>query len=170
MKRVLIIGCPGAGKSTFARALRYRTGLPLFYLDRIWHRPDGTSLSHADFDARLSEILCRDCWIIDGNYSGLCLEERLEQADHIAFLNFPRLRCLWRAWRRSPRYRGRPRADMAEGCPEKLDLEFVLWILRDGRAPARRSRFRALLRCYPDKVVVCKNNRDVSRFISSVTQ
>ena len=62
------------------------------------------------------------------------------------------------------------REDMAEGCTEKLDLEFVLWILRDGRAPARRSRFRALLRCYPDKVVVCKNNRDVSRFISSVSQ
>ena len=94
----------------------------------------------------------------------------MEQADHIAFLNFPRLRCLWRAWRRSALYRGRTREDMAEGCTEKLDLEFVLWILRDGRAPARRSRFRALLRCYPDKVVVCKNNRDVSRFISSVSQ
>ena len=68
MKRILVIGCPGAGKSTFARALRDRTGLPLWYLDQIWHRPDRTTVSRAEFDARLTGLLRGDAWIIDGNY------------------------------------------------------------------------------------------------------
>ena len=69
MKRVLVIGSPGAGKSTFARRLRERTGLPLYYLDQIWHCSDGSHLSEKEFDDRLDELLKQERWIIDGNYS-----------------------------------------------------------------------------------------------------
>ena len=68
MSRILIIGCPGSGKSTLARALAQITGLPLYYLDMIWHRPDGTEIDRADFDKELERILRQDHWIIDGNY------------------------------------------------------------------------------------------------------
>ena len=68
MKRVIVIGCPGAGKSTFSRKLSAKTGLPLHYLDMIWHLPDRTTLSRAEFAERLQEIMCGDKWIIDGNY------------------------------------------------------------------------------------------------------
>ena len=68
MQKVLVIGCPGGGKSTFARALRDSTGLPLYYLDRIWHRPDGSNISRQAFDAQLEHILHQSRWIIDGNY------------------------------------------------------------------------------------------------------
>ena len=68
MERVIVIGCPGAGKSTFARGLRNRTGLPLYYLDRLWHRPDRTTVSPAQFDAQMNEILAQPRWILDGNY------------------------------------------------------------------------------------------------------
>lgn len=61
MERVLVIGCPGAGKSTFARALQGATGLPLYYLDQLFHLPDG---SHEG----LAAILKAPRWIIDGNY------------------------------------------------------------------------------------------------------
>ena len=68
MERVLVIGCPGAGKSTFARALQGATGLPLYYLDQLFHLPDGSHVSQADFDEGLAAILKAPRWIIDGNY------------------------------------------------------------------------------------------------------
>ena len=66
--RAIVIGCPGAGKSTFARKLRDRTGLPLYYLDRLFHRPDRSTLSREAFDRALGELLVREKWILDGNY------------------------------------------------------------------------------------------------------
>ncbi len=68
MKKVLIIGCPGAGKSTFGRKLAVKTGLPLHYLDMIWHKPDRTTVSREEFDERLREIMAGPEWILDGNY------------------------------------------------------------------------------------------------------
>ena len=69
MKRVIVIGSPGAGKSTFARDLRDKTGLPLYHLDNTWHKPDRTTISKEELDARLHAMLAKDSWIIDGNYS-----------------------------------------------------------------------------------------------------
>ena len=89
MQKVIIIGSPGAGKSTFARKLRDKTGLPLYYLDKIWHKPDKTTVSKEEFDARLSAILATECWIIDGNY-GRTLEMRM-QACVISIVFFLRI-------------------------------------------------------------------------------
>ena len=73
MKRAIVIGCPGAGKSTFARKLKDKTGLPLYYLDRIFHKPDRTTVPREEFDQKLQTILQTDRWIIDGNYQRTCL-------------------------------------------------------------------------------------------------
>ena len=80
MKRVIVLGSPGAGKSTFARKLRDRTGLPLYYLDKIWHLPDRTHISREAFDEKLADILKTDQWIIDGNYRRT-IEMRLKCCD-----------------------------------------------------------------------------------------
>ena len=93
MKKVIVIGCPGSGKTTFAEKLCEKTKLPLFYLDAIWHKPDKTHISREDFDSRLSEILTLDEWIIDGNYSRT-LEMRLCACDTVFLFDLPREICL----------------------------------------------------------------------------
>lgn len=107
MRRVLVIGCPGAGKSVFARQLRDRTGLPLYYLDMLWHRPDQTNISREEFDTQLRELLRRDRWIIDGNYLRT-MEIRLQFCDTVFLLDFPLSVCLAGARSRI----GKPREDL----------------------------------------------------------
>jgi adenylate kinase family enzyme len=93
MKKVIVIGCPGSGKTTFAEKLRNKTGLPLFYLDAIWHKPDRTHISREEYDARLAEILALDSWIIDGNYSRT-IESRISVCDTVFLFDLPVEVCL----------------------------------------------------------------------------
>ena len=122
-RKILIIGCPGSGKSTFARKLRDATGLPLYYLDMIWHKPDQSTISTQEFDRRLKEILMKDCWIIDGNYSRT-LAVRLQHCDTVFFLDFPVELCLSGAASRI----GKTREDLPWHETE-LDPEFRQYIL-----------------------------------------
>ena len=83
MKKVIIIGCPGSGKTSFAEKLNKFTGLPLYYLDAIWHKPDKTHIPREEFDERIAEIFAEPEWIIDGNY-GRTLEIRLQHLVNVA--------------------------------------------------------------------------------------
>ena len=93
MKKVIIIGCPGSGKTTFAEKLHKKTGLPLYHLDAIWHKPDRTHISREDFDARMREIFAENEWIIDGNYSRT-IEMRLMECDTVFLFDLPTEVCL----------------------------------------------------------------------------
>ncbi len=122
MQKVMIIGCPGSGKSTFARKLRDLTGLPLYYLDMLWHEPDRTNITKEEFDTRLLEIIGRDRWIIDGNYRRT-LRARMEQCDTVFLLDYPLELCLAGAQARI----GTKREDMP-WTETEFDGEFRQWI------------------------------------------
>mgnify|MGYP003372980215 FL=1 len=123
MKKIVVIGCPGAGKSTFARRLKEMTGLPLYYLDQIWHKADRTTVSKEEFDAKLREIIQQDSWIIDGNYLRT-MECRLDACDTVFFLDYPLEICLEGAKARI----GTVREDMP-WVETEFDEEFRQWIL-----------------------------------------
>ena len=93
MLKIIIVGSPGAGKSTFARKLRDITGIPLFYLDMLWHKPDRTTVTQEEFNNRLNGILQKDRWIIDGNYQRT-LEPRLQACDTVFLMDFPLETCI----------------------------------------------------------------------------
>ena len=107
MKKAIVIGCPGSGKSTFSRALHEKTYLPLFHLDMMYWNADKTTVEKSVFLQRLSEVLAQDTWIIDGNY-GSTMEMRLKECDTVFFLDFPYEVCLDGLLKR----RGKPRTDM----------------------------------------------------------
>lgn len=123
MKRVIVIGCPGSGKTTFAVKLHRITGLPLYHLDAIWHRPDKTNISRAEFDRKLQKIFATDRWIIDGNY-GRTVELRLRECDTVIFFDLPTELCL-----QGVRERLGKRHDDLPWLEEALDPEFEAFII-----------------------------------------
>lgn len=122
-QRIMVIGSPGAGKSTFSRRLRDITKLPLFHLDMIWHKPDKTNISKEEFDVRLAEIVAKDRWIIDGNYQRT-LEIRLKRCDTVFLLDYPLEICLEGARARV----GTVREDLP-WVESELDEEFRQFII-----------------------------------------
>lgn len=123
MKKVIVIGSPGAGKSTFAKKLHQKTDLPLYFLDMIWHLPDKTHISREEFDARLDEILRTDQWIVDGNY-GRTMERRMLACDTVILLDYPLEVCLAGVEGRVGTWR-----EELPWMEEKLDEEFRQYIL-----------------------------------------
>ena len=93
MKKVIVIGCPGSGKTTFAEKLNKLTGLPLYYLDAVWHKPDKTHIPREEFDQRITEIFATPEWIIDGNYNRT-IEMRLKECDTVFLFDLPTEVCL----------------------------------------------------------------------------
>ncbi len=127
MKRILIVGCGGAGKTTLSRALGEKLRIPVYHLDRYFWKPGWVEEPKEKFDAVLGELLRRDAWIMDGNY-GRTFPERLKYADTVIFLRYSRRVCLCRILKRYLTYRGRTRPDLTEGCSERLNLEFLRYI------------------------------------------
>ena len=152
MERVLVIGCPGSGKSTFSRALAAKTGLPLCHLDRLFWNADKTTVPAEVFDARLEEVLRQPRGIIDGNYSRT-LPRRLAWCDTVFFLDFPAAVCLDGVRAR----RGKPRPDMP-WIETEQDEEFMQYIA--DFAAQQRPKLLALLRECPDKRVVAVSSRE----------
>lgn len=126
-KKILIIGCGGAGKSTLACELGKRFSLPVVHLDKIWWLPEWQNRSEQEFDKLIDIELKKDKWIIDGNYERT-LEKRLQFADFCIYLDYPVELCIESVFKRLEKFKGTTRPDMTKGCIEQVDDEFEQWI------------------------------------------
>lgn len=162
MKRTVVIGCSGSGKSVFSRKLRDAKVLSLYYLDMIWHKPDGTNISREEFDKQLDSIISRDSWIIDGNYQRT-LETRIKACDTVFLFDLPTEICIEGALSRI----GKKREDMP-WFENELDPEFRQWI-ESFRANQLPEVYR-LLEKYKNnrEIVVFRTREQADKFIEKL--
>jgi len=130
--KVAIIGYSGSGKSTLAAKMGDIYNCPVLYLDRVHFKDNWIERDDETAKAILKDFMDKnDSWVIDGNYTKLLRDRRLKEADMIVFMSFSRLTCLRQAIKRYRTYQGKTRESMADNCPEKMDMEFIKWILLD---------------------------------------
>lgn len=159
MKKIIVIGCPGSGKSTFSRALHDKTGLPLHHLDLMFWNADKTTVEKSLFREKLSAVLAQDEWIIDGNY-GSTMELRIAECDTCFFLDFPLEICLGGIKERQ----GKPRSDMPWVETED-DAEFLDFIRKYNEK--ERPNVLSLLDKYSDKnIVIFKSREEADEFLT----
>lgn len=165
MKRIMIIGNAGAGKSTLARALAGKLKLPLYHLDKLFWQPGWKETDKSIWAESVQEVMKGDEWIIDGNYRGT-IKQRAEKADTIIYMNFNTLVCLHGVLKR--RFSNEESPDIPEGCPERLNTKFLNWILfyKFTTAPGVRQLLNSLP---PEKrVIQLKSRKEVNEFLSSL--
>lgn len=163
MKKVIVIGCAGSGKSVFSRSFASLSGLPLYHLDNIWWREDGTNISREEFDLRLGEILERDEWIIDGNYKRT-MERRMDACDTVIFFDLPVEVCIEGIRAR----KGKERPDMPwRDAPEDDDAEFMEFIR--GYNETHRPRVLELIEKYKEKdIFIFKSREDADVWLRTL--
>jgi adenylate kinase family enzyme len=169
MKRILVIGSGGAGKSTVATKLGQLLNLEVNHLDKYYWRSGWVEPPREEWVQTVTDLVNRDSWIIDGNYSGT-LELRIQRCDTIVFLDMSRVLCVWRIVKRKLQYRRGGRPDMADGCLEKIDPGFVSWVWNYPRRT--RPQVVELIRTHADRkrVVWLRSQADVRKFLSDPTR
>ena len=166
MERIMIIGCGGAGKSTLARVLGEKTGLPVVHLDKLFWRPGWENITREEFDRLHREALAGEKWIMDGNFDRT-MAERMDSCDTVIYLDFSRVTCLLGVVRRILTTYGKVRPDMGEGCPERFDWEFLQWVWNFNKN--KREKICRLLEQHPQKeIIILKNRRLVRKFLNKI--
>ena len=167
MKKILVIGSGGAGKSTFARRLGDLLNLEVIHLDRLYWKPGWVETPKSEWRTIVEGLLDRDAWVMDGNYSGT-LDDRTAACDTIVFLDLPRSICLWRVLKRLIRHRNESRPDMAAECPEHFNWEFIRWIW--GYPSRTRPKIVATLEknSHARRIIWLRSSAAVEDFLANV--
>lgn len=169
MKRILIIGNAGSGKTTFAKALAQKTNLPLIHLDKLFQCGEWEHLSRDEFDAVLQVELEKNEWIIDGNF-GRTIPHRLKYCDTVFYFDLPTITCLWGSTVRVVKNYGKSRDDMGGNCPEYFDKQKVSLykaIFLFNRT--YRKKYRKLLGEQKNKnVVIFKSRKQACSYLNSL--
>lgn len=154
MKKILVLGCCGAGKSTFSKKLQTILKLPLIHLDSHYHKPNWVEPEKEEWEKVLKQILSQESFIMDGTYLE-SLDERINKSDTIIYLDYSLIKCFFRVIKRVLIDFGKKRSDMAPGCKEEFDLEFLWWVL------TFNNKFRKEI---IQKLNSVKNKKNVSIF------
>lgn len=169
MRRIIVVGCPGSGKTTLALKLGVKLGIPVTHLDTLYWRADWQPSDNASFRERVGEAIGNDHWIADGSFSGLAFDLTLARADTLIVIERPRWLCLRRVvWRSLFQRDVTRRPDLPVGCPEKLDWNLVkdVWHYNGKRRPrieSERSKFGQHV-----AIVTLNSDREIDEYLSGL--
>ncbi len=164
MKKIMIMGSAGSGKSTLAKTLSNITGIEAIHLDREFWKPGWVMTEKPEQVIKHKTFMKNDSWIIDGNYNE-SLQERVEHADLIIFLDMPFYLCFYRIISRSYKYRGKTRSDMAVGCEEKIDKEFLLYVINYHRKKKYDDLKKLFRFADHSKIHTLKSVKEIDQFL-----
>ena len=166
MERIIIIGCGGAGKSTLARQLGEKLDIPVVHLDKLFWKPGWAQVTQEEFDILHTQELAKEKWIMDGNFNRT-MPERIVRCDTVIYLDFSRFACLLGVLKRVLTTYGTVRPDMGEGCPERIDFEFLKWVWNYNKDKRERN-YRLLNEAEHAETIVLKNRRAVRKFLAQL--
>ncbi len=164
-KRIMIIGSPGSGKSTFAGKLSQITQLPLIHLDKEFWKDGWIETPRQEWIEKQKQLILGDEWIIDGNYGGT-MDLRLEKADTIICFKLSRTVCLLSYYKRVITNIGKVRVDMPEGCPEKFDFEFMKYIWNFPKASGK-TNLDIIEKNKDKQIIVFKSRKESQQFFTA---
>ena len=164
MKQIIIIGCPGSGKSTFSRSLHKITNIPLYHLDMLFWNEDKTTVEKSVFLDRLLKVIQNDEWIIDGNYSST-MELRMQACDTVIFLDYPLDVCLNGIRER----KGKPRGDMPWIESDEDDAEFIEFI-KNFNSQSRPKVIELLKRYSLKDIYIFSNRIQDEEFLKGISK
>ena len=168
MQRILVTGCCGAGKSTFSKKLQSILKLELIHLDQYYHKPNWEEPEKAEWERIVYTLVQKPFWIMDGNFSGT-LDVRIKNADTIIYLDYPTLKCFWRVIIRIFKSHGAVRSDMANGCKEQFDLEFLHFVLTFNNKRRKEIIQKGNLVKDEKKVLVFKTDQQADKFLEQIS-
>lgn len=167
MKRILVFGNGGSGKSTLSVTLGDLLHLPVIHLDKYFWQPNWIATPVDDWNIIVESFSDSEEWIIDGNYSRT-MNIRIKRADLIIFLDMPNMLCLYRIFKRRIKYNRKTRPDMNEECTEKLDLEFIKWVWNFKKRNRAKILDKLEVASKTKRIIILKNRKQVNEFIEGL--
>jgi len=169
MQKVLIIGCCGAGKSTFSKKLQSILNVELIHLDRYYHKPNWEEPKKEEWERIVNNLIKKPSWIMDGTYIE-SLDIRIEKCDTLIYLDYSILKCFFRVVKRVFIDYGKKRSDMAPGCKEEFDLEFLKYVLTFNYKN-RANIYNILEKVKTTKdVIILKKDKELDSFLSQLRE
>ncbi|MYL34703.1 DNA topology modulation protein [Pontibacillus yanchengensis] len=167
MRKIIVIGSPGSGKSTFSKRLASRLEIPVYHLDVLFWNPGWVESSREELKRNQYQLITQEKWIIDGNYRST-IDIRINAADTVILLDRSRWLCLFRVLKRRIIYRNKVRSDMGEDCPERVHPTFIKYVWKfpeDKLIPLKET----LAKVRDDKnVFVLTSEYEVEQFLESL--
>jgi adenylate kinase family enzyme len=165
--KIVILGYSGAGKSTFANKLHKHYQIPALYLDTVHFEANWIERADADMEKDMLDFAKQDSWILEGNYRRL-FTQRYDIADQIFIFKMNRFLCLYHVIARRIKYRNTQRYSMADGCREKIDFSFFMWVILNGRTKKRKAFFHRIEKEQFEKTKVFKNRRQMKQYLKEI--
>ncbi len=167
--KIVILGHPGCGKSTVANKFKEMYNIPVIHLDVLSFDSGWVKRDKDVVIKELGEFMKNESWIIDGNYKKLLYEERMNDADFIIYLNYPRIVSGYRVFKRYFKNRNKSRDSVAEGCDEQLDPKFLKYALWESRNKSNLAPIKKARKMHKSKFLEVRTNRGLRRMIEKTT-